>query len=340
VRRRFHARVIALAVAAAAAVALGAGFAFAKTPPIGSGVVVIDTNLAYQGGQAAGTGMVLTSSGLVLTNNHVIRGATTIKIVLPGTGHSYTAGVVGYSVSGDVAVLRARGASNLKTVSIGNSSTLKLGQHVTAIGNAGGTGALTSVSGAVTALHRSITVNDEQGGTASLANLVETNAGLRAGDSGGPLLNAARKVIGMDTAASVSYAFRQISAGDGYAIPINKVMTLAKQIEARKASASVHVGKTAFLGVEVVDPSTADGYFGTTSGALITGVASGGPASASGLGVGDTITALGGHTIASPIALTSAVLAQKAGTKVSVTYVDTTGTNHSASVTLGSGPPQ
>jgi S1-C subfamily serine protease len=101
-------------LAAAVASAVVAGIAFARPSParIGSGVVVIDTNLAG-GGQAAGTGIVLTSSGEVLTNNHVIRSASTIKVVLPGTRRSYLAKVVGYDVSDDVAVLQARGASNL-----------------------------------------------------------------------------------------------------------------------------------------------------------------------------------------------------------------------------------
>src|SRR5262249_16025744 len=153
------AALIAVVIAAAAA----AGLAFAKTgpTPIGSGVVVIDTNLAYQGGQAAGTGMVLTSSGEVLTNSHRIRGATQIQLVLPSTGRRYTARVVGYDVADDVAVLQASGASNLKTVSLGNSDSIDGGESVTALGNAGGTGSFTSASGTVTGVGRSITVSDD-----------------------------------------------------------------------------------------------------------------------------------------------------------------------------------
>ncbi|MGZ4401892.1 MAG: S1C family serine protease, partial [Gaiellaceae bacterium] len=171
---RLHTRFALFASIGALAAGSAAGLAFARTgsAPIGTGVVVIDTNLAYQGGQAAGTGIVLTRSGEVLTNNHVIRGATTFKIVVPGTGHNYRATVVGYDVSADVAVRKARGASNLKTVSLGNSATVRRGQSVKAIGNAGGTGHLTRVSGRVTAIARAITVSDDQGGSEHLTGLI------------------------------------------------------------------------------------------------------------------------------------------------------------------------
>src|SRR3954469_3547487 len=93
----------------------------------GTGVVVIETDLAYQGNQAAGTGMVLTPSGEVLTNNHVISGATTIRVILPGTGRRYRAEVVGYDVTDDVAILQTAGAANLKTVSFGSANDVQAG---------------------------------------------------------------------------------------------------------------------------------------------------------------------------------------------------------------------
>jgi S1-C subfamily serine protease len=164
--RRFHPRIVlAGIITAVAAVIAGLGFTLGQThsTQVGTGVVVIETNLGFQGGQAAGTGMVLTSSGEVLTNNHVIRGATEIKVVVPSTGRSYPAEVVGYSVSDDVAIVHASGASNLKTASLGDSETVTLGQSVQAVGNAGGTGRLTTASGSVTSVDRSITVSDDQG---------------------------------------------------------------------------------------------------------------------------------------------------------------------------------
>ena len=142
----------ALATAALATAAVTTGYALAqsRSNPIGTGVVVIETNLAYQGASAAGTGMVLSSSGEILTNNHVIRGATTIKVVVPKTDHSYTAKVVGYDRTHDVAVLQASSASNLKTVTLGTSAGLTVGQLVKAVGNALGGGSLVKATGQIT----------------------------------------------------------------------------------------------------------------------------------------------------------------------------------------------
>ena len=334
--RSVPARLVLLVVAIVVLAGVGASFAWAKTrpAPIGTGVVVIETSLG-ESGQAEGTGMVLKSSGEVLTNNHVIRGATNVRVVLPGTGRSYTANVLGYSVSKDVAVLQIRGASNLKTVSLGNSSTVRVGHTVTATGNAGGSGSLSSSSGRVTALARAITVGDSDGGGQRLTGLLETNAELQPGDSGGPLFDAAHKVIGMNTAASVGYVFRGSRDADGYAIPINTAVAIAKQIEAGKASATVHVGPTAFLGVSVASDDLGG------SGAAIAGVVPGGAAAAAGLTSGDVITSVHGRDVTSSATLRAALLLEKPGARVSVTYVDlTTGGSKTVTVTLGSGPPQ
>jgi S1-C subfamily serine protease len=297
-------------------------------------VVVVRTSLGYEDGSAQGTGMVLNSSGEVLTNNHVIRGATAIKIVVPGTGRSYTAKVVGYNVSADVAIIQATGASNLKSVSLGNSLAVRVGQAVTATGNAWGRGTLTSSSGHVTALARSITVSDESGGSQRLTGLIEANSALEPGDSGGPLLNSAGKVIGMNTAAFVGDVFRSTASGGGYAIPINKAVAIAKQIEAGNTSATVHVGPTAFLGISVASNAS------TGSGVVIDAVVPGSAASGAGLETGDVITSIDGHPVSSSAAVRSVVLLQKPGARVPVTYLDTTGASGSTTVTLTSGPPQ
>ena len=334
--RRVRTRFVLLAVLGLVAAGIGAGLALAKTSrePIGTGVVVVRTALGYENGNAQGTGIVLTSSGEVLTNNHVIRGATTIKIVVPGTGRSYTAKVVGYNVSADVAVLQATGASNLKSVSLGNSSTVRVGQAVTATGNAGGRGTLTSSSGRVTALARSITVSDESGGSQRLTGLIEANSALEPGDSGGPLLNSAGKVIGMNTAASAGDVFRSTASGGGYAIPINRAVAIARQIETGKASATVHVGPTAFLGISVSSNDS------TGSGVVIEAVVPGGAASAAGLEPGDVITSIDGRAVSSSAAVRSVILLEKPRARVPVTYFDTTGASGSTTVTLTSGPPQ
>jgi len=344
--RRLSRRVVLLVVVAVAVASVGAGIALARgtAAPIGTGVVVIDTNLGYQGGAAAGTGMVLTSSGKVLTNNHVISGATTIKVVVPKTGRSYKARVLGYDRRADVALLQLQGASNLKTVSI-SSAKPSVGATVTALGNAGGSGTISSAIGTVTGLGKSITASDEQGGAEQLTGLIETNAGVEPGDSGGPLVNSSGQVVGMDTAGSSSgFGFQDVSATDAYAIPIAKALTIAHTISSGKASATVHIGATAFLGIEVESVATAGyGYGGqsaSASGALIAGVVSGGPADSAGLAAGDLITAINGRSVSSPAAISAFVLSKKPGAKITVTYLDQSGTSQTASVTLGSGPAQ
>jgi S1-C subfamily serine protease len=338
--RRFRWRVLTLGVAALVAIGVVTGVALAQrsAPRIGTGVVVVETALGYQGGSAAGTGMVLTSSGEVLTNNHVIRGATTIKVVVPGTTRTYTAKVVGYDVTDDVAVLQAVAASNLKTVATAGSSKVSVGDVVTAVGNAGGTGTLTSARGSITGLRQSVVVSDDQGGTESLTGMIETDAGVQPGDSGGPLLNKARKVIGMDTAGSTQYVFRSSTATQAYAIPIAKALSIAKQIVSGQASTRVHVGSTPFLGIQVATDIGGGGS--PSAGAVVAGVIPGGPAASAGLVAGDVISAIDGHAISSSSSLTSVLLTKKPGAKVTISYTDQFGGVHSATVTLASGPAQ
>ena len=332
---RIHVRTALAALIALAAIGTGTAFAATRTTshPIGTGAVVIETNLAYQNAAAAGTGIVLTSSGRILTNNHVIAGATTIRVVVPKTTHTYTARVVGYDTTADVAVLQLQKASHLKTVTTGNASSLKLGARVTAVGNAGGTGRLTSSRGHVTGLNRSITVQGDSGTTEQLTGLIETNAALQPGDSGGPLLNSAGHVVGIDTAASSS-PFASAS-NDGYAIPIGKATTIAKQIVSGKSSATVHIGATAFLGVQLGNSPSFGGQ-----GATIVGVVPGAPAAAAGLVPGDVIIAVTGRAVSGPSDIAPIILAHKPGDKVTVTYFDASGQTQNASVTLASGPPQ
>jgi S1-C subfamily serine protease len=345
---RHHPRrsLLLLVAVAAAAAGVAAGVAFARdaaaTRPAAAGVVVIDTNLGYQDGAAAGTGMVLTPSGEVLTNNHVIAGATSIKVVVPATGRTYSATVAGYSVTGDTAVLKLRGASHLTTVELGDSAKLRVGQAVRAVGNAGGTGTLVVAHGSVTGLRRAITVSDEQGGSAHLAGLIETNAGLQPGDSGGPLLDAAGRVVGMDTAASVSlqrFSARTVSS-DGYAIPIDRALSLAKQIDAGHSSATVHIGGTAFLGVQIAPSQAGYGLGYGASGAAVAGVVPGSPADRAGLGAGDVITSVAGRTVASPEAIVKLLLQHHPGDRIAIGWTDLYGGAQTATVALASGPPQ
>jgi len=327
-------KVAALALVTIAVAALLAGVSASSAATGKTGVVAIETNLRYLGGQAAGTGMVVTSSGVVLTNNHVIRGATTIRVVLPGTGRSYRATVLGYSIGADVAVLRLTGASGLETVSLGSSSSLRTGQSVSAVGNAGGTGTLVTTTGTISRLNRTITVSDEQGGSARLQGLIQTSASLRPGDSGGPLLDSSGRVIGIDTAASMGYSF-QGGSGDGYAIPIDRARSIMSQILAGRASASVHVGATAFLGL-----LGSSSRFSDANGVVVQDVVSGAPAEKAGLERGDLITHVGGRAVSSASEISTLLQRKKPGDPIAIAWIDQVGNTRTASVKLASGPPQ
>jgi S1-C subfamily serine protease len=310
------------------------------------GVVDINTRLGYQSAAAAGTGMVLTSNGYVLTNNHVIDGATSISATVVGTGRSYTATVVGTDVSEDVAVLRLSGASGLTTIPLGDSTTVSTGDRVVAIGNAGGTGGdPTVVTGSVTALNQSIVASDENGTNAEqLHGLIVTDAPIVAGDSGGPLANSQGKVIGMDTAASANNQFMSAN-NTGFAIPINRALSIAKQIEQGNESDTIHIGATGFLGV-AIQPSAngtgANGSNGSSSPsstpAVVSTVIAGSPADKAGIVAGDTITGFNGSQVASAEDLTTLTHRHHPGDKVSITWTDQAGQSHEATVTLVTGP--
>jgi len=311
------------------------GVSSAITGKVDPGLVDINTQLVNNEGQAAGTGMVITSGGEVLTNNHVIAAATKITATDIGNGKTYTARVVGYDFHHDIAVLQLEGASGLKTVNLGDSSKLKVGQSITTIGNAGGLGGTPSAaSGQITALGQSITAQDEAASTTEhLTNLIALNGNLQPGDSGGPLVDASGDVVGLDTAASSTF---QIENGNdqGFAIPINEVKSIAAQIVSGQSSSSVHIGATPFLGVLV--QATSSGQ----PGAQIVDVLSGTPAATSGLAASDTITALNGSKVSSPQDLTDLILQHHPGDTVTFSYTTSSGSTTTTTVTLASGPAQ
>ena len=305
------------------------------TAAVTPGMVDITVRLAYGQGQGAATGLVITPSGEVLTNNHVVQGAGKITATDVGNGKTYTATVVGYDRTHDVAVLQLSGASGLKTVPLGDSSTAAVGQGVVALGNAGGVGGKPSAAGgSIIALDRTIVANGE-GGPQRLGGLIVTNADMQSGDSGGALASASAKVIGMNAAAAFSDAFRG-PAGRGFAIPINQALAIAKQIERGVSTSTVHVGPTAFLGVELTQSSR---NAGTTKGAVIAGVLPDSAASGTGLKAGDAIVSLAGRPVASAAELRSAVASHRPGDRVQVVWVDTSGARHTATATLKAGPP-
>lgn len=320
---------LALAVAAPASAARHAPGPKPKASP-NAGIVDIYTTLGFQNAEAAGTGMIVSSDGTVLTNNHVIRGATKFRLVEVSTKRTYDAAVVGYSVHEDVAILRISPARNLPTVKLGVSSKLRVGQPVVARGNAGGRGGVTVAKGRITALHRQIVARDEQGGSETLHNLIETNAPIEPGDSGGPLFNASGRVIGMITAGSSSFQFQGV-ASRAYAIPINRAQLVRRRIEAGASDELVHVGPTAFLGISVQD---------VQGGVQVAAVLGNTAAEAAGLAPGDVITALNGQPVASSDDLQRVVLSLTPGETVAITWIDSSGVGHDGQITPVEGPPQ
>jgi len=329
----------------------------AKVDP---GLVDINTSLSYQSAEGAGTGLVVSSNGEVLTNNHVIEGATKITATDIGNGKTYTATVVGYDPSNDIAVLQLKGASGLKTVTVGDSAKTAVGQAVVGIGNAGGAGGTpSSVGGSVTALNQAITAaEDISGASERLSGLIETNADIQPGDSGGSLVNSSGQVIGIDTAGSEGFAFEplQNSATQAYAIPINQALAIAKQIESGQGSTTSHIGATAFIGIGVEPTASAAGRgfggFGGFGGAgsaapggsagtgvAISGVIASDPAAKAGLAAGDLVTSLDGHSVQSATELSTLLLAYHPGNTVTIGWTDTTEQTHTTKITLTSGPP-
>jgi S1-C subfamily serine protease len=292
------------------------------------GVVDINTVLNFGSGKAAGTGIVLTSSGEILTNNHVIEGSTGVTVTVVSTGKEYTATVVGTDPSDDVAVLQLKDASGLQTARLGDSSKVAVGDAVTAVGNAGGAGGTpTAATGTVTALGQSITASDSNGSNAErLTDMIQIDADIQAGDSGGPLYSATNTVIGIDSAASSS---RNTGNTTGFAIPIAKAVGIAHQIESGKETSTIHIGYPAFLGVQLSQ---------SAQGAAIGGVVRNSAAAGAGLQAGDTVTAVNGTSVASAAALSAALATHSPGDQVRISWLDTSGGSHAATVTLGTGP--
>jgi S1-C subfamily serine protease len=350
------------------------------------GLVVISSDLQYQGDAAAATGMVISKSGLVLTNNHVISGTTGLTATVVSTGQRYKANWLGYDKTGDIAVIQLVGASNMRTVPLGDSGKVKVGDQVVAMGNANGTGQISTVTGSITGLNRSITASDDGSGSSeNLTGMLQTDANIIQGDSGGPISNTSGQVIGMDTAASSdTVGFNQQDTG--FAIPINRAMTVARQIISGQSSSVVRVGSTGFLGVVVIPGAngqqstqaspqsqlqqqeqnnqqnslgggqfggapagqclTSDGNAGTpnkiapvSTGTLILGSLCGTPAATAGIGSGDVITSVNGHSVSSPSSLVSILSVLHKGQSVSVTWVTPSDQSVSKSMTLAAAPP-
>jgi S1-C subfamily serine protease len=291
---------------------------------VGPQIVDIDAKLGFQSAIGAGTGIVIDPS-VILTNNHVIAGATDLTVRSIANGQTFPANVIGFDRQHDIAVLQLAGGG-LPAANIGNSDSVRVGDPVVSLGNAGGAGGAPSVEdGRVAALSQTVSANDAlTGSTETLVGLIQIDANIRPGDSGGPTVNSANQVVGMNTAASQNF---HLGRGQGFAIPINEAMAIAGQIRSGASSATVHIGPTAFLGVGVNDA-------GGGAGAIIRQVIPTGPAAGAGLNPGDVITAINGQPVNSATALTNILDQHHPGDHVTVGLQGRT-----ADVQLGDGPP-
>jgi S1-C subfamily serine protease len=338
------------------------------------GLVLINTTLQFESEVAAGTGMVLNTDGLVLTNNHVIEGSTKITATVISTGKTYQAKVVGYDQTGDVALIQLQNASGLTTVPIGNSSSVKAGNAVVALGNAEGQGKITATAGHITALNQTITASDEAASTSTetLHGMIQTNADIVPGDSGGALASSVG-VIGMNTAGDDSGD--QQGPAAGFAIPINTALSVARQIAAGHASSVITIGYPPFVGVFIASGSSSNpqtqaqqqgqqnGGFGgsgstpacynsnadvtvpsdiapVSSGTLIDGTICGSPAAAADMTGGAVITAVNGQAVGSPDDFASIMKRFRPGDTISVTWVSPSGQRTTSRLHLTAGPPQ
>jgi len=316
-------------VAPVAPVAAAPGDAVAASAQVEPAVVRIDTAVDYQGLIGTGTGVVLDPGGQVLTNFHVIQGADRITGTV--AGQSYPANLVGYDRGRDVAVIQLIGAGGLPTAVIGDSNALVPGEPVVALGNAMGSDApLTREVGTVTGFGRTVNAEDALTGTSDeLTGLIEFAAPVRAGDSGGPVVNGFGQVVGVTTAASVN--FRMGPGGKGFAIPINDAMGVVGQIRAGIPSDTVHIGPPVLLGVGVRTAPRDE------VGVLIQEVMRGGPADQAGLVSGDLITVLDGVTLDSTNTLTSVLDRHYPGDVIDLTWIDGSGQTRTGKAVLTPG---
>jgi S1-C subfamily serine protease len=278
------------------------------------------------------TGIVVSADGLVLISNNDIVGSTSVKATLVGSGRTYTARVLGYDATQDVALLQLEGAAHLPAVTLGNSSQLTIGMPVLALGNAQGQGGVTPAAGIISALDRSVSSGDAGQGLAAqnLRGMEQTSAQVGPGDDGGALADSDGRVIGMITTANTSSGQQSTI---GFAIPVNTAMAIAREISSGQASSTVYLGEPGFLGVEVKTSTSRD-----PSGALIAGVIGGTPASRAGLAAGDVITGLNGLPVTTPASLDTLLQPYHSGVVVSVSWTATHGATHTTKITLGNGP--
>ena len=291
-------------------------------------------------GEAAGTGIIISNTGYVLTNNHVIADSTSVKVDVGGVGDVRTATVLGYDVADDVALLKIADTRGLRAADIGNPDQVRVGDPVVAVGNQLGRGTKIT-DGKVTALNQQVTAGDNNGrNTETLRGMIQIDAQIKPGNSGGPLADASARVIGINTAASGRGMATGINIG--FAIPIDRALGIADQIRRGDESNGVHIGPRALLGVGV-QPAN-DVSFGSPpapidTGALVTTVDGSGAAKEIGIEEGSVIVKVDATPINDDADLRAALGEHDPGDRVRVTWVDPSGQRRSAVARLGVGPP-
>lgn len=301
---------------------------------------VVSIDVKGNGTEDQGTGMIITSNGLVVTNNHVIAAAVnggTITVTRTGTTKSMKATLIGTNPIDDVALIKINNVSNLATVTFGNSNDLLVGDPVVAIGNALGlaAGTPTVTSGIVSALGRTVTAGTSSS-TETLSNMIQTDAAINPGNSGGPLLDAQGDVVGMNTAVAGTLADGSSAQNIGFAIPVSTIESLLKSL---KAGASV-VNHGAFIGVEITSmtPALQAEYgFSVSSGVVVMSVIAGTGAASAGVKQGDIIVGINSTVINSTQDVSSVVSSLRPGDEITLKIVR--GTKHlTLKVTLGTQP--
>jgi putative serine protease PepD len=286
---------------------------------------VVLLQVSGQSGSDEGSGIVLSSDGTILTNNHVVAAAAsggTIRAVF-SDGTTAAVKIVGTDPVTDLAVVKAQGVSGLRAAQIGDSDNLVVGQPVVAIGAPLGLQG-TVTSGIVSSLNRPVSSTGESG-QATVIDAIQTDAAINPGNSGGPLVDMAGRVVGIDSAIATlgaSSGGQSGSIGLGFAIPIDQAMRIVQQIEA--GDTVTH----AQLGVEIGDSTN-------PLGASVGSVTSGSAAASAGLQRGDVITKVDNQVIDGADALVAAIRSEAPGAKVSVTYIRG-GNTSTVTVTLGS----
>ena len=287
-----------------------------------AGVVFVEGESS--GGIAAGTGMVLTPDGKVLTNYHVVAGTQWLEVTIADSGDTYTATVLGFDQSKDVALLQLENASGLATVTI-DTDEVEVGDPVAAVGNAGGNSKLVRAAGEVVGLNRSLTVNSDSpwGSQEDLSGVIETTAGAVPGHSGGPMFDDEAEVLGITTAGSSQ-------AGRSYAVPIADALEVVDTIEAGSDAGTVRVGPAGYMGIVIGNASR----YGVT----ITDVVAGSPADQAGIEVGSTLVRVGDTRVSETTNLATVIRALEPGDEVTVEWLTPGGAERSASLTLDASP--